>query len=348
MRCNASLVGCLLLGTVFLIPLVGCQPVAADGDKFAGGRDKNSDKDAEPVKKEPAVRFAEDREPMDVKAIPFDGKRAMKYLTDLCAIGPRISGTEEMTKQQDIIKKHFEKLGAKVEMQKFDGKQPSQRKAVPMINMIVSFQPEAKKRVMFCGHYDTRPIADQEPRERDWRKPFLSANDGTSSVAFFMELGHHVKDMKLNVGLDFVIFDGEEYIQDNKIDRFFLGSNYFADQYRKNKSEPKYIAAILLDLFAGKDAVFPVEGHSHFHCAELVEEIYREAKAQGVKSFVWTQGHTVEDDHLALIRAGIPAIDILDFDYKHWHKLTDTPEQCSGEKMAEVAKVLVAWVQKVK
>ena len=67
-----------------------------------------------------------------------------------------------------------------------------------------------------------------------------------------------------------------------------------------------------------------------------------------MKSFVWVPGHTVEDDHLALIRVGIPAMDIIDFDYKHWHKLSDTPEQCSGEKMAEVAKVLTAWVQKVK
>lgn len=341
MRWTASLAGYWFLGFSLAVALAGCERVAADGTGAKG-------QSAEPEKKGPSVRFAEDREPMEVKAIPFDGKRAMQYLKDLCALGPRISGTEQMTKQQDIIKKHFEKLGAKVELQKFDGKQPSQRKAVPMANMIVSFHPEAKRRVMFCGHYDTRPIADEEARESDWRKPFLSANDGTSSVAFFMELGHHVKDMTMKVGLDFVIFDGEEFINDRKIDRFFLGSNHFADQYRKSKGEPKYVAAILLDLFAGKDAVFPVEGHSHFHCAELVEEIYREAKLQGVKSFVWMQGHTVEDDHLALIRVGIPAMDIIDFDYKHWHKLSDTPEQCSGEKMAEVAKVLTAWAQKVK
>jgi hypothetical protein len=348
MRCSASLAGYLLLGAAVSASIAGCTQVSADGDKFAGGRDKNPGSNDEPAKKDPPVRFAEDREPMEAKAISFDGKRAMKYLADLCAIGPRISGSDGMAKQQEIIQKHFEKLGAKVDLQKFDGKQPSQKKAVPMVNMIVSFHPDAKKRIMFCGHYDTRPIADQEPRERDWRKPFVSANDGTSSVAFFMELGHHVKDMNMKVGLDFVIFDGEEFIQDNKIDRFFLGSNHFADQYLKAKREPRYIAAILLDLFAGSDAVFPVEGNSYFHAAELLEEIYGEAKKRGVKSFVLQPGHTVEDDHLALIRVGIPAIDIIDFDYKHWHKLTDTPDQCSGEKMAEVAKVLTAWVQKVK
>jgi hypothetical protein len=348
MRWSASLAGYLLLGAALTASIAGCTQVSADGAKFAGSRDKNAANNDEPAKKDPPVRFAEDREPMEVKAISFDGKRAMKYLTDLCDIGPRISGSEGMTKQQEILKRHFAKLGAKVEMQRFDGKQPSQRKAVPMVNMIVSFHPDAKKRIMFCGHYDTRPIADQEPRERDWRKPFVSANDGTSSVAFFMELGHHVNDMKMNVGLDFVIFDGEEFINDNKIDRFFLGSNYFADQYLKAKREPRYIAGILLDLFAGRDAAFPVEGNSYFHAAQLVEEIYREAKAQGVKSFLLQEGHTVEDDHLALIRVGIPTIDIIDFDYKHWHKLTDTPEQCSGEKMAEVAKVLTAWVRKVK
>ncbi|MFO0968336.1 MAG: M28 family peptidase [Gemmataceae bacterium] len=84
-----------------------------------------------------------------------------------------------------------------------------------MTNIIVSFRSEKKRRVILCSHYDTRPIADQEPNPRDWR-PFLSANDGGSGVAFLMEMAHHLKDLKTSVGVDLVFFDGEEYIFDAK------------------------------------------------------------------------------------------------------------------------------------
>ncbi len=247
-----------------------------------------------------------------------------------------------------MLQRHFEKHGAKVEFQKFDGLQPSQRAAVPMANMIVTWNPDAKRRLIFCGHYDTRPIADQEPRERDWRKPFLSANDGTSTVAFLMELAHHMKGVTLNVGVDFVIFDGEEFMNDPRRDRFFLGSNHFAAQYGKAKPGHDYIAAVLLDLFAGKNAKFPVEEHSWIQAGALAESIWLEAKRQNVKSFVWEHGRAVLDDHIALNRAKIPAIDIIDFDYADWHKLTDLPDKCSAETMTDVARVLTSWMQRVK
>ncbi len=320
----------------------GCQRLESES---ASGQDPK-DNEA-PNKGAPKVQFAEDRA-ADIKAIAFDGARAMQYLRSLCAIGPRISGSEGMKKQQEMIVKHFEAHGAKVALQKFEGKQPSRKEAVPMVNIIVSWNPDAKRRIIFCGHYDTRPIADQEPRERDWHKPFLSANDGTSTVAFLMELANHMKDAKTQVGVDFVIFDGEEFMYDPKRDKFFLGSDYFADQYKKNKPEHKYIAAVLLDLFAHKDATFKVELNSWFQAAEVVESVWGEAKTQGVKSFILEQGLEIQDDHLALNKAGIPAIDLIDFDYVHWHKLTDLPEHCSGDKMAEVAKVLTAWMQRLK
>lgn len=339
----------LLLGgsSLFLSP--GCRYDAGEAsEKFAADRDK----DDAPKKDLPKTTFAEDREMTEIKKVPFDGKRAMQYLRDICAIGTRISGSEGMKKQQELLEKHFQKFGAKVSLQKFDGKQPSQKAAVPMANMIVTFNPEAQRRLIFCGHYDTRPIADQEPDRRRWRMPFLSANDGASTLAFMMELAHHLKETPTKVGIEFVIFDGEEFMNDPDRDRFFLGSDYFAKQYKQDRQKEKpgheYVAAVLLDLFAGKDATFYVEQNSLFKAGEVVESIWDEAAAQGAKSFVRDIGFEVQDDHLALNRAGIPAVDIIDMSYKHWHKLSDLPEQCSGDKMAEVAKVLTAWMQRVK
>jgi len=290
----------------------------------------------------------ESSDPAARKAGPFDGDRALAYLSSVCDLGSRVCGSEGMTKQQELLRKHFEKHGAKVTLQKFEGKQPSQDKAVPMANMIVSWHPKAERRVIICGHYDTRPIADQEPNFRDWTKPFASANDGTTTVGFLMELAHHMKDLKTQVGVDFVLFDAEEFIHDKNRDKYFLGSEHFAAEYKKSKDGPKYVAAILLDLFAGKGATYPVENNSAWQAGELCKDFWGIAAELEVKSFRWEPGPEVLDDHIALNKAGIPCIDIIDFDYKHWHRLSDTPDKCSAVSMANVAKVVMAWLQKVK
>ncbi len=289
------------------------------------------------------------------KGVAFDPKRALGYLEDLCKIGPRISGTDGMKKQQELIEKHFTDLGAKVAYQKFSARQASRRQPTDMANMIVSWHPERERRVIFCSHYDTRPLADQEDNRRNWTKPFVSANDGGSGVALLMELGHHMKDLPTKVGVDFVFFDGEEYIYDRDSDHYFLGSDHFASEYKKAKGKTKYIAALLLDMVAGKEMRFPKEMRSVMAAGPLVENVWEVAKELKVKAFVDEFGPEIQDDHLPLNRAGIPAADIIDlandrrvFNYPHWHKLSDTPENCSGESMAQVARVLSVWVQRVK
>ena len=116
---------------------------------------------AKPEKKDPP-------DPEARKAGNFDGERAIAYLTAICDLGPRISGSEAMTKQQELLQKHFEKHGAKVTLQKFDGKQPSREKAVPMANMIVSWHPESKTRVLIC-----RPLRHPADRRSGKQRPRL-------------------------------------------------------------------------------------------------------------------------------------------------------------------------------
>ncbi len=281
----------------------------------------------------------------------FDGKRAMEYLEKVCKIGPRISGSEGMKQQQDLIKSHFEAQDARVTFQRFTAKQRSQRQPVEMVNIIVSWFPERARRVLLCSHYDTRPIADQEPNPRDWTRPFISANDGGSGVAFLMELAHHMKELPTQVGVDFVFFDGEEYIFEpgEEGDKYFFGSEHFAQTYRKERPKQVYIAGVLLDMIAGKNAAFPYEGHSLYEASLLLAEVWGIAKEQKCSVFKHEQGSAVLDDHLALNRiAKIPTIDIIDFSYKHWHRLSDVPANCSGESMEQVARVLTVWLQRAK
>jgi hypothetical protein len=301
--------------------------------------------DAEPQERTP---FAADRAGAAVQPVAFDSKRAMEYLAKVCELGPRISGTAGMHKQQELLRRHFEALGAKVQSQHFTARQISKRAPVEMTNLIVSWHPERKRRVIVCSHYDTRPIADQEPDPRKWHDPFVSANDGGSGVALLMELGRHVKDLPTRVGIDFVFFDGEEYIFDKERDKYFFGSEHFAQAYRQQRSGPQYLGAVLLDMIAGANPRFPVEQHSYFRARALTTELWTIAEQQKCTAFHFERGPEVLDDHLALNHVGIPAVDIIDFDYPHWHKLSDRPEHCAPEGMVQVARVLGVWLQRAK
>jgi len=305
------------------------------------------------------VQFGEDRVPTPgVNPIPavelkFDGERSIKYLKQICDLGSRVSGSEGMKKQIELLTKHFDDLGGKVSKQEFQARQKSKREAVAMTNLIVSWFPERKTRVILSCHYDTRPFADQEGDRMKWGKPFVSANDGGSGVALLMELAHHMKDSKCEVGVDFVLFDGEEYVFSGPDgnDDYFFGSKHFADQYAKTAKQSgiKYLAAINYDMVGHDGASLRVEGHSWEGAPQLVLEVWKLAEAMGAKSFKFTRGFQrslyVSDDHVSLQNAGIPAIDIIDFDYEHWHKLSDTPDKCTAGQMAQVGNVTLAWLK---
>ena len=123
----------------------------------------------------------------------------MGYLEALCKIGPRISGSEGMKKQQEMLEKHFKDQGGKIRLAAFHRhakqRSPPAESLDGQPHRLLASRPRSGACIL-CSHYDTRPIADQEPDPRDWRKPFLSANDGGSGVALLMELAHHMKDMK--------------------------------------------------------------------------------------------------------------------------------------------------------
>ena len=343
-----------LLAAVVIGGLVGCEPrpTLTPLDPPPAGPVEQKTKQKE--------QFASNQPP-GATDVEFDAEKAMKHVKDLCAIGPRISGTDGMKKQQELIIKHFEASGAKLVKQEFDGKQVSQRQAVPMTNLIFQWNPDKARRVLICTHYDTRPHADEETDRVNWNQPFPSANDGTSGVALLMELGRHMKDLPTTVGVDFVIFDGEEYVfprfqQHDSPDVYFLGSEHFAKEYKNSKATRKYQyeGGVLLDLCCADKAQLRVETHSFQSAPQLVQTLWGYAKALGAKSFVYERGFArdekqgVLDDHLALNAVGIPTVDVIDFDYPHWHKITDTPDKISPAVTADVAKVLIAWLKGIK
>lgn len=274
-----------------------------------------------------------------------DGKRAFGYLEAVCALGPRISGTEGMLRQQELIEKHFQKLGAEIRFQEFDIAHPRTGAPVRMKNIICSFHPQSTRRVLLCCHYDTRPFPDQETAPINREKTFLGANDGGSGVAVLMELGHHLPGMKLAEGVDFIFFDGEELVYDGLRDKYFHGSEYFATQYRDRPPQFRYSAGVLLDMVGSKTLALYQEQNSLKYAPQVTRSVWDAARRAGVREFIARPKHTVLDDHIPLNEiAKIPTTDLIDFDYPYWHKRNDLPAACSGDSLAKVGKVLLTWL----
>jgi hypothetical protein len=282
---------------------------------------------------------------LELKDIPFNGQRAFEYLEQLCAIGPRVSGSPGMAKQQQLLTDHFEKLGAKVERQEFRVRDPLTGKPVAMANLIVQWHPERSERILLCAHYDTRPFPDRD--KRNPRGKFLGANDGGSGAAILMEFAHQLRDLPGKLGVDFVLFDGEEYVfQEGH--PYFIGAEWFAAQYRTGKLPGHYRWGILLDMVGDADLQIYPDTHSMQwpDTKPLVSQVFGTAKRLGVTEFSTQRRYDVLDDHIRLHDiGGISCIDLIDFQYPHWHTEQDVPANCSPLSLAKVGWVVQEWLK---
>jgi hypothetical protein len=135
------------------------------------------------------------------------------------------------------------------------------------------------------------------------------------------------------------LFDGEDSGSSGNHDSFALGSQYFAEN-KDPGYHPRY--GILLDMVGDKDLRIPKEGNSVRYAPAIVDMVWRRAQELGLTAFDNTTGYWVTDDHLPLINAGIPVIDLIDFDYQHWHTISDTPDKCSAESLEQTGRLLLS------
>lgn len=283
----------------------------------------------------------------DKPSMNLDERRAFGYLEDVCKLGPRPSASVGMTKQQELLDAHFTKLGAQVSLQEFDIPHPQKGTPVRMKNLIVSWHPQSKERVLLCCHYDTRPFPD-----RDQFRPkgtFIGANDGASGVALFMEMGHSMSAIRPTFGVDMVFFDGEEFIFQRDGGKFFWGSEYFAQQYRDQPPPHRYVCGVLVDMIGDKRLNIRPELLSLKFAPKVSNSLFETARQLGIKEFLSKPYSTeINDDHVPLNEiAKIPTADLIDFDYPAWHTTSDKPSQCSGASLVKVGRVLIEWLQHV-
>lgn len=282
------------------------------------------------------------------KVIPvFDSKRAFQYLIAQTNFGPRNPGSVGHQRCLDYLTQELQQFADAVNQQKFtypgyDGEQ------LRLTNIIASFNLSAGNRVLLCAHWDTRPRADQDKDQSKRNLPILGANDGASGVAVLLELARQMKQHPPPVGVDIVLFDGEDYGRESDINNFCLGSKYFA----ANKPQGfNPLFGILLDMVGDKHLKIPKEGYSVQYAADVIDMVWSVARDLGVFQFADETGSPVYDDHRSLNFAGIKTIDLIDADLvgnhgtdparKYWHTTQDTPDKCSAESLEAVGKVLV-------
>jgi len=272
----------------------------------------------------------------------FSGKKAFDYLRKQVEFGPRNPGSEGHQQTKYFLLNEMRKFTPTVIDQSFIYYDKLRNKTLTLTNIIARFQVKKEPRILISAHWDTRPWADQDPNPANRSKPILGANDGASGVAVLLELASILSQNPPPVGVDLVLFDGEDYGREGHLDEYFLGSRYFA----ANNTQFFPIASILLDMVGDANLQLPIEGYSQQYAPNLVRKVWDIAATLGESAFLDIVNGYISDDHVILNENGIPTIDIIDFAYpdqtnRYWHTLKDTPDKCSPESLETVGRVMV-------
>lgn len=283
----------------------------------------------------------------------FNADSAYIYLQEQCDFGPRTMNSTAHDKCEKWIILKFEQYGCKVTTQKatlngYDGT------PLRSTNIMASYNPEATTRIMFCAHWDCRPWADNDPDSTNWHKPIIAANDAASGVGVMIELARILKGSGLELGVDFVCFDAEDYGTpqwfegEDPGDTWALGAQYFANNLPEGYA-PRY--GILLDMVGGVGAKFYREGMSMQYAPAIVKKVWNAARQVGYGSyFPKDDGGMITDDHIPVNQtANIPCIDVIPY-YPDcaqssfgptWHTIADNMDNIDKNTLKAVGQTMV-------
>ncbi len=273
--------------------------------------------------------------------LPVDGARMLERVRHQCAGGPRVVGTASHAATREWIAAELGRLGARVERQSFIDSTTGRTFA--LTNVIGHYGPATARRIVLCGHYDSRPWCDEDPDTAYRRVPVQGANDGGSSVALLLEMAELMHADPPRIGVDLVFFDGEDLGTREHPEWFCLGSRGYAARLPAPGDPARPSAAFLFDMVGARDLVIYAERNSSERAANLVALVSDGARATGARAFHDEVRWTLVDDHIPLNDAGLPAVDVVDFDYRCWHRHCDTPDQLSAASLAQVGRV-AAWL----
>lgn len=268
----------------------------------------------------------------------FNEKNAFQHLEKQCEFGARVPGTEAHLKCRDDLVATLQKYADRVMQQPFQAVMEQNKSTVTCYNIIANFNSSNTHRILLCAHWDSRPWADRDPDPANHNKPVPGASDGASGVAVLLEIARIITITPPNYGVDMVFFDAEDFGAYGQNSSWALGSKQFAQNSVRNY-HPEF--AILLDLIGDADQQLYMEQNSYQYARKFVDRVWKIAAHLGIPEFIPEVKFDVYDDHLNLLEIGIPAIDIIDFEYPYWHTVEDTPDKCSPKSLGNVGRVLL-------
>lgn len=264
----------------------------------------------------------------------FNADSAYYYIERQVSFGPRVPNTDAHRKAGQWLAETLGRFADTLYIQQtrvraYDGTN------LEIKNIIGSFQPENRRRVLLCAHWDSRPYADYDPDPEKHYDPIDGANDGASGVGVLLEIARLISQKQPNIGVDIVFFDAEDYgrhrfsnIPDQ--DSWALGAQYWA----RNPHQPDYFAryGILLDMVGASGATFKREGFSMLYAPDIVRKVWEAGQSLGYDRFFLNRdGSYITDDHyyVNMIR-NIPTINIIHQDdttehgfFPQWHTTAD-------------------------
>ena len=261
----------------------------------------------------------------------FDGRAAYRHVIAQVEIGPRATGSEGSRQTQQYILERLAKYRWSTEVQAF------RYRGTPAANIIAKAGQGKGPVILIGAHYDTRRRADNDSVAQNRNRPVPGANDGASGVAVLLELARALDKESLQNEVWLVFFDAED---NGRLDNWewVAGSTYFADNLVTVPA-----AVIIADMVGDADQQLFKEQNS---TPWLVEQVWSKAAALGFdRHFLPVAGYSMLDDHTPFLAKGIPAIDIIDFDYPYWHTTEDTADKVSGDALARVGRVLESLLE---
>jgi len=248
----------------------------------------------------------------------FSDDSAFAYIQKQVDFGPRVPNTEAHKACGNWMVEELEKNNFEVILQE-DIVTAWNGDELQMKNIMGQFNKEAEQRIMLCAHWDTRPFADKDTKNK--YKPIDGANDGGSGVGVLLEIARQINLKSPGYGVDIVFFDAEDYgtfqgpeFQDLQTiaNDWCLGSQYWSKNPPIKNYHPKY--GILLDMVGAPGATFPKEGVSIKYATKHVNALWKNANQNGYgKFFVNFLSYEITDDHSYINAiAGIPTLDIID------------------------------------
>jgi Zn-dependent M28 family amino/carboxypeptidase len=261
----------------------------------------------------------------------FDGQRAYQDVLTQMAFGARYPGSKGHAQTRAWMMHELAAAGWRVEVQQLE------YGGVTVRNVIAySEEKPSAPWVILGAHYDTRLFADQENDAASASQPVPGANDGASGVAVLVELAR-VMPPEIRDHIWLVFFDYEDQGGIHGLD-WTLGSRAFVEQL---DNQPDQV--VIVDMIGDADLKLYYEVASD---DALKAEIWGIALDLGKAQFIPEDKHHILDDHTAFLLAGIPAVDIIDFEYPYWHTLEDTEEKVSPNSLSAVGDVLLEWLRR--